>query len=333
MLKRVDNFRQQPGFQPIGFVDNLMNRGPFLSITAQIYHRRTPLVKRSGKIFSKMWKKLPIFAYLCCVKPMSQNPWMMVTVPHIAVASYPDALPFIYGIRHAPDFRVGELLAATPERCAELFLEGETDLALVPAALVPDLHDADLVTEYCVGATGPSRLALLLSNDAPESLRRVFIDPQSPTAAHLAAYVLGKRWGLTPQYIPLDDTEQLFRVETGDGFVLGGGKAADAEGLFARSMDLTGEWCAIEQLPVAMAVWVARKGTDPLHIEELEYALTYGLEHTFEAVRESVPDEALLEIYGHLSNDIDYLFDLEKHKALKRLWSSGVKNALRTNPG
>ena len=57
---------------------------------------------------------------------------MMVTVPHIAVASYPDALPFIYGIRHAPDFRVGELLAATPERCAELFAERETDLALVP---------------------------------------------------------------------------------------------------------------------------------------------------------------------------------------------------------
>ena len=78
---------------------------------------------------------------------------MMVTVPHIAVASYPDALPFIYGIRHAPDFRVGELLAATPERCAELFAERETDLALVPAALVPDLHDADIVTEYCVGAT------------------------------------------------------------------------------------------------------------------------------------------------------------------------------------
>ena len=67
--------------------------------------------------------------------------------------------------------------------------------------------------------------------------------------------------------------------------------------------------------------------------EALEYALTFGLEHTFEAVRESVPDEALLEIYEHLSSEVDYLFDLEKHKALKRLWSSGVKDALRTNPG
>ena len=258
---------------------------------------------------------------------------MMVTVPHIAVASYPDALPFIYGIRHAPDFRVGELLAATPERCAELFAERETDLALVPAALVPDLHDADIVTEYCVGATGPSRSALLLSNDPPRELRRLFLDPQSPTAAHLAAYLLGKHWGLTPKYVPLDDSELLFRVETGDGFVLGGGKAADAEGLFTHVTDLTGEWCATEQLPVALGVWVARKGTDLLQIEALEYALTFGLEHTFEAVRESVPDEALLEIYEHLSSEVDYLFDLEKHKALKRLWSSGVKNALRTNPG
>ena len=84
---------------------------------------------------------------------------------------------------------------------------------------------------------------------------------------------------------------------------------------------------------MALGVWVARKGTDLLQIEALEYALTFGLEHTFEAVRESVPDEALLEIYEHLSSEVDYLFDLEKHKALKRLWSSGVKNALRTNPG
>ena len=110
-------------------------------------------------------------------------------------------------------------------------------------------------------------------------------------------------------------------------------KAADAEGLFTHVTDLTGEWCATEQLPVALGVWVARKGTDLLQIEALEYALTFGLEHTFEAVRESVPDEALLEIYEHLSSEVDYLFDLEKHKALKRLWSSGVKNALRTNPG
>ena len=104
-------------------------------------------------------------------------------------------------------------------------------------------------------------------------------------------------------------------------------------GLFPHVTDLTGEWCATEQLPVALGVWVARKGTDLLQIEALEYALTFGLEHTFEAVRESVPDEALLEIYEHLSSEVDYLFDLEKHKALKRLWSSGVKNALRTNPG
>ena len=96
---------------------------------------------------------------------------MMVTVPHIAVASYPDALPFIYGIRHAPDFRVGELLAATPERCAELFAERETDLALVPAALVPDLHDADIVTEYCVGATGPPTCWVSAGDSPPNMFR------------------------------------------------------------------------------------------------------------------------------------------------------------------
>lgn len=61
MLKRVDNFRQQPGFQPIGFVDNLMNRGPFLSITAQIYHRRTPPCQEVGQDFLENVEKTSDF--------------------------------------------------------------------------------------------------------------------------------------------------------------------------------------------------------------------------------------------------------------------------------
>lgn len=70
LLKRVDNFGRNSMNQPIGGVDNLPNGGGRLWITRQIYNLDTPLVKRSGKIFSKMWNKLPIFAYLCVLNQL-----------------------------------------------------------------------------------------------------------------------------------------------------------------------------------------------------------------------------------------------------------------------
>ena len=70
LLKRVDNFGRNSMNQPIGGVDNLPNGGGRLWITRQIYNPDTPLVKRSGKIFSKMWNKLPIFAYLCVLNQL-----------------------------------------------------------------------------------------------------------------------------------------------------------------------------------------------------------------------------------------------------------------------
>ncbi|MFR3334226.1 MAG: hypothetical protein ACLTSJ_09895 [Alistipes communis] len=98
-------------------------------------------------------EKLPIFDYLCLIETNSFIPWwMMVIVPRIAVP-YLNTIPFIYGIGHEGNLRAELLLS--PAVCAKNFAEHKADIALVPAAAVPSLADAEIVTEYCTAPPVP----------------------------------------------------------------------------------------------------------------------------------------------------------------------------------
>ena len=132
----------------------------------------------------------------------------MVIVPRIAAVSYLNTIPFIYGIEHEGNLRA-ELLLSPPSLCAKNFAEHKADIALVPAAAVPSLADAQVVTEYCIGAAGPVRTVVLLSNEPIEKARRVFLDAHSLTSVQLAGYLLAKHWKVTPEYYTLEDYAQL----------------------------------------------------------------------------------------------------------------------------
>lgn len=256
----------------------------------------------------------------------------MVIVPRIAAVSYLNTIPFIYGIAHEGNFRA-ELLLTPPADCARNYREGRADIALVPAAAVPSLPDAEIVTQYCIGAQGPVRTVVLVGPTPVEQAQRVFLDPHSLTSVQLAGYLYAHCWHHTPAYYALDDYARLDAARPGDAFLLIGDKVFDREGRFAHSCDLASAWIEHTGLPFAFAVWIARRGTDPAVIDGLERALTYGVEHTYEAVLEHGFDRKPYDAYAYLSRNIDYVFDNQKHKALRKFWDSGLKVVPRANPG
>ena len=80
----------------------------------------------------------------------------MVIVPRIAVVSCFSTTPFIYGIQHEDNLRAG-LLLSDPAETIQAFSEHKADIALIPAAAMPSLTDARIVTEYCVGGVPASK--------------------------------------------------------------------------------------------------------------------------------------------------------------------------------
>ena len=256
---------------------------------------------------------------------------MMALIPRIAAVSYLHTIPCIYGIRHAGNLRA-ELLLTPPALCASNFIDGNADIALLPSAVVPRLKDAELVTDFCIGAEGEVRTVVVVSNTPIEEVRRIWLDAHSRTSVQLTGYLAARRWKIAPQWLDMSDYAVLDTPQEGDAFLLIGDKVFDHEDEFIYSYDLAAEWREATGLPFAFAVWVARKGTPYEVTDALEEALTFGVERIYEAVQQSDYRDRPYA-YDYLTRNIDFLFDNEKRKALQKFWTSGVKVTPLVEPG
>src|SRR5699024_4949318 len=109
--------------------------------------------------------------------------WTMAVVKtKIAAVSYLNTVPFIYGIRHADKLRA-ELLLAPPAACAGNFLDKKADIALVPAGALPLLEDAEIVTNYCIGAEKSVRTVTVMSDVPISEASVLWLDSHSMTSA------------------------------------------------------------------------------------------------------------------------------------------------------
>lgn len=257
----------------------------------------------------------------------------MALVPRIAAVSYLNTIPFIYGIEHADNPLRAELLLTPPATCAQNFMEGRVDIALLPAAVVPELKSYELLPDYCIGAVGPVRTVVVMASCPIGEVKRIFLDAHSRTSVQLCGWLAAHKWKINPEWYTLEEYEQLAHAQDGDAFLLIGDKVFDHEGRFPYCYDLATEWQQATALPFAFAVWVARKGTPYELTDHLTEVLTFGVEHTYEAVLHYGFDKKPYDAYDYLTRNIDFLFDNEKHKALQKFWDSGIKVTPRVNPG
>jgi chorismate dehydratase len=125
----------------------------------------------------------------------------------------------------------------------------------------------------------------------------------------------------------MDDYSRVDKPEAGDAFLLIGDKVFGYEGRFLYVYDLAIEWREATKLPFAFAVWVARKGVPNEVTDALQRALTFGVEHTWEAITESpyMGKDNGITAYEYLTRNIDFILDEEKHRALKKFWDSGIR--------
>ena len=256
---------------------------------------------------------------------------MMAVNAKITAVSYLNTIPFIYGLRHHANLGA-DLLLAPPATCYKNFVEGKADIALMPVAMVPSLPDAEIITDYCIGAVGKVRTVVVMTNTPISKVRRIYLDVHSKTSVQLCGYLAKNLWKIEPEWVSMEEYSVLDNATEGDAFLLIGDKVFDNEGKFAYTYDLSEEWQRATKMPFAFAVWVARKGVAYEVRDELQEAFTFGVEHIYEAILES--DYADRDYaYQYLTENIDFLFDIQKHNALKKFWDYGLKIEPKVNPG
>ncbi len=248
----------------------------------------------------------------------------------IAAVSYLNSIAFTYGIQSS-NLIDASLTVATPVECTSLLRERAVDMALIPVAAIPGLgEEYEIVTTHCIGASAAVRTVVLMSDERPEDIKRIWLDTHSQSSVKLLAHLAEHHFNISPKWLLLNDMNRVEHAQDGDAFLLIGDKVFDYEGIFEYNFDLAEEWINHTGLPFVFAAWCAHKDVDREVVADLEDALTWGVEHTFEAMRELRPEVEIEDGYLYLTENIDTMLDSAKRQAMERFWASNSRITIDT---
>lgn len=240
----------------------------------------------------------------------------------ITAVSYLNTIPFVYGLQQTNIKEQIELSLDYPAECARKVISGECDLGLIPVAAIPSIPLYNIVSDFCIGADGPVRTVVLMSNTPIDNIERIYLDYQSRTSVVLAKVLAHNLWNINPDWSPFTPEYTINDIDPYDGLVIIGDKVFEHESKFKYKYDLSVEWRQLTGLPFVFAAWVANKPIESMFINSFNEALLAGV-NSIEKSIDMYPPSKLTKIEAgyYLRNNISFDFNDEKRKALKLFWS------------
>ncbi len=235
----------------------------------------------------------------------------------ITAVSYLNTKPFVYGILHSDIINKIEFSLDFPSICAAKLKEGSVDIGLVPVAVIPEINDAKIITDYCISSSGKVRTVILASNVPLSEINTIILDYQSRTSVRLVQILAKKYWQINPRWERAESDYLQRNFDGTTAAVVIGDRVFEAEKKFSYIYDLGEEWQKMTGLDFVFACWIAHKAIDPEFIAELNKALLYGQTHLAEVIAENNPLYPDCNLDEYYRENIIYDFDQSKKKGLE----------------
>ena len=179
----------------------------------------------------------------------------------VSCVSYLNSRPFIYGLQNSDIKNEIELSTDTPAECADKVENGLVDIGLAPVAILSEMEEYRIISNYCIGADGEVGSVLLLSDVPLDEIENIFLDYQSRTSVMLAQILAEKFWNIKPHFIESKENYESLIGNTTAGIVIGD-RTFQMKEKFKYIYDLSAEWKKFTQLPFVFACWIANKELD-----------------------------------------------------------------------
>jgi chorismate dehydratase len=236
-------------------------------------------------------------------------------VLRISAVSYLNSLPFVYGIRNSGFLKNIELALDVPSVCAAKLISGRADLGLVPVAAIPLINNAQIVSDFCIGADGKVQSVLLISRKPLAEINKIYLDLESLTSVGLAKVLAREYWKIQPQWESLSIDLSFDDIEAA---VLIGDKTFSLPEGFTYIYDLAAEWKSFTGLPFVFACWVVNRKLWPEQEKDLNDALAFGVAHINQAADENhIVPVTKVQLLNYLRFSVSYNFNQNKKIALK----------------
>lgn len=232
----------------------------------------------------------------------------------VGAVSYLNTKPLLYGILRSPELmRRLELTIDYPSIIARDLLDGDSDIGLVPVAIIPRLKEFHINGNYCIGAEGEVASVCLFSEVPLESVRTVLLDYQSRTSVALLKVLLRLHWKRTPAFV---NTHEDYRAQirgTTAGLVIGD-RALEQRKASPYVYDLGAAWKDFTGLPFVFAAWVSNCPLDEDFVRVFDEACSVGIRDLDEVLLEN--PFAHYDLRTYYTRNISYGLTPEKRQGL-----------------
>jgi chorismate dehydratase len=233
----------------------------------------------------------------------------------VGAVSYLNTKPLLYGVKkNAALLEQIALIEDYPASIANMLLNDEIDVGLIPVAVIPKMKASYIITDYCIGAENDVASVCLFSEKPIEEITHVLLDYQSRTSVNLAKVLLKHYWKKEVIFV---DGGVDFRAQikgTTAGVVIGD-RALEQRKISPFIYDLAGNWIKMTGLPFVFAAWIANKPLNENFIAEFNKANALGIEHLNEVLAQL--NYSTYNLHTYYTQNISYELTDNKRKGLE----------------
>jgi chorismate dehydratase len=221
----------------------------------------------------------------------------------------------MYGIQNHPVIKEIELVEEYPARVAQMLLNDEVDVGLVPVAIIPKLKEWHIITDYCIGASNEVASVCIFSEVPMEEIEEVYLDYQSRTSVNLAKVLLREYWKKDVIYINATGEDYRDKIKGRTAGVVIGDRALEQRAHSKYIYDLASAWIDHTGLPFVFAAWISNKALPQEFITLFNEANKLGVENAKYVAR--YLEYPTYDLRTYYTRNIDYFLDERKREGLK----------------
>lgn len=241
--------------------------------------------------------------------------------------SYLNTKPLLYGIKKNSVLNEIELIEDYPSKIAQMLIDDEVDIGLIPVAATLRLNEWYINSDYCIGSVGAVASVCIFSEVPIQEVEKIYLDYQSRTSVNLAKILLKEYWKKEVEIIDATGEDYRDKLTGTTAGVVIGDRALEQRQKSKYIYDLGEAWKNHTGLPFVFAAWIANKKLPENFVKAFNEANALGLNNIDKVVAENHFEH--FDLHQYYTSCISYNLDDEKKKGLE-LFLSKLKSLNRS---
>jgi chorismate dehydratase len=206
-----------------------------------------------------------------------------------------------------------DLLIDYPSKIAAMLLNNKIDVGLVPVAVIPEMKEHYIISDYCIGSVGEVASVCLFSEVPITKVETILLDYQSRTSVALLKILIREYWKINVTFEETTENYQSKISGTTAGLVIGD-RALQQRKISPCIYDLGLEWKKFTDLPFVFAAWISNKNLEEDFIKHFNEANAVGLNQIDKVVKEN--PYKTFDLKHYYTDCISFDLDENKKKGL-----------------